>query len=246
MTICTKTTVSAAILLLSGFTDAVSATTIATTNGALVAVFQTGTTVLGFDELTPNSVGGSLQGNTGAPIQAASQLTTQYAAQGITFSSFGGPVGVVSVQGLGNQADARSPFNVIGGSSLSGVTPVLDYFQTITVTFDPTKLATKIGAWNDPTGSQIKLSAFDSNGGLIEEISGNQGLFLGITRNGIASATFAWLVTQGAQGFSLDDVTFAAAAAPSATPLPATSLLFAGGLGVLAAVRSARRRKPVA
>lgn len=244
MNICKNTVFSAfAFFSLTSFADIASATTLATTNGALVTAFQTGATVLGFDELTPNSVGGSLQGNTGAAIQAASQLSAQYAAQGITFSSTGGPVGVVSVQGLSNQADARSPFNVIGGSSLSGGIPVLDYFQTITVTFDPTMLATKIGAWNDPTGSRITLSAFDSNGTVIDTITGDQGLFLGITGVGIAKATFAYVTTQGAEGFSLDDVTFAAAAAPSATPLPATSLLFVGGLGLLAAVRSQSSRK---
>src|SRR5438132_7243698 len=66
-----------------------------------VAAFQAGGEVLGFDELPGISGAGS--GNTGSPIPAASQLTTNYNQLGIQFSSTNRPVGVVSVKGLGNQ-----------------------------------------------------------------------------------------------------------------------------------------------
>jgi hypothetical protein len=210
---------------------------ISTTDAAQVAAFQSGATVLGFDELAPNTVGGSLQGNTGAPIQAASQLSAQYAAQGVVFSSSGGPLGVISVEGLSNQADAKSPFNVIGGSVLSGGIPVLNYFSPITLVFNA--LTSKVGAWNDPTGSNVTLSAYNLAGDLIESVTGDQGLFLGIAADGIARAVFTYNVTQGAQGFSLDDVTFVAVPPVSPVPLPASALLLLTGL---IGLKGARRR----
>ena len=47
----------------------------------------------------------------------------------------GGPAGVVGLQGLPNQSDARSPYNVIGGSDPVGGTPRLNYFEPIVIDF---------------------------------------------------------------------------------------------------------------
>ena len=82
----------------------------------LVAAFQAGGDILGFDEIP--GIAGAGSGDTGAPIPVASQLRTNYEQLGILFSSTNVPVGVVSVKGLGNQSDARSPYNLIGGSTV--------------------------------------------------------------------------------------------------------------------------------
>lgn len=217
------------------------AATLLTMDVAVVAAFQSGATVLGFGALSPNSVGGSLEGNTGAAIQTASQLTTQFQLLGVTFASTGGPVGVVSVEGLSNVAYAKSPFNVIGGSVLTSSTAVLSYFAPITLTF--ASLTTKIGAWNDPTGSNITLSAYDAFGDLIESVTGDQGLFLGITGTGIKTAVFSDNSTQGAQGFSLDDVTFAATDQPGPSPVPVPGAAVIGLTGIAALFGARARRR---
>ena len=213
------------------------ASTIVTTDQTSVDAFQTGASVLGFDALPPNGGGGS-SGNTGTPIQAESQLTNQFANLGVIFSSTGGPVGVV-----GAPSDAVSLSNVIGGSSVGSTLPVLNYFQPITLQFvlpntTTPAVTTSIGAWNDPTGSLIQLSVFDTDGVLLESVQAGQGFFIGISNPLIASATFSYVSTQSVAGFSLDDITFGSV---SAVPIPAAVWLF--GSGLLGLVGVARRKK---
>jgi len=212
------------------------ATTVVTTDQNIVDTFQIGSSVLGFDSLPANGGGGS-SGNTGTPIQPESQLTDQFLDLGVIFSSTGGSVGVV-----GAPSDAVSPSNVIGGSSAGSTLPVLNYFEPISLQFvSPNTtthaITTKIGAWNDPTGSLIQLSVFDINGNLLESIQADQGFFIGISNPLIASATFSYVSTQSVNGFSLDDVTFGSV---SAVPLPAAVWLF--GSGLIGLVCAAKRK----
>ena len=207
------------------------AITIVTTDQATVSAFQVGTSVIGFDDIPPNGGGGS-GGNTGVPIQLESQLTDQFSDLGVIFSSNGGPVGVASVEGLSNELDAVSPFNLIGGSSLSNALFVLNYFEPITLQFVMQNttipaIISSVGAWNDPTGSRILLSVFDINGDLLESVQADQGFFIGISNPLIASATFSYVSTQSVSGFSLDDVTIGTV---SAVSVPATVWLFGSGL----------------
>lgn len=214
------------------------AATVVTTDPTIVTTFQTGASVLGFDALPPNGGGGSA-GNTGIAIQPESQLSAQFANLGVVFSSTEGPAGVVGVQGLPNESDAKSPFNVIGGSASATPLPVLDYFQPITIqlvlpnTTTPA-LTNRVGAWNDPTGSRILLSAFDINGVLLESVEADQGFFVGISNPAIASATFSFITTQSVPGFSLDDVTLGPV---NPVPLPASAWLFTSGLFALGVFR---------
>lgn len=203
------------LLLVGGAcaTGRASAQQVVTTDLTAVQAFQSGATVLGFDTLPPNGGGGATQGNPGVPVQPNAQLQNQYAGLGILFSSSNnGPCAVVSVQGLTNQADARSPFNLIGGTlpgtpqpTISWVSPV--HVRVVNPATGQPSVTDRVGAWNDPTGSRIRLSVYDSAGALLEQVMANQGFFVGIHRAGIASATFEWVQTQGAVGFSLDDVT---------------------------------------
>ena len=218
------------------------AVSLVTTDVGEVAAFQAGATVLGFDELPPNGGGGSF-GNTGVPIEPGSQLTDQYVDSGIVFSSTAGPVGVVSVEGLSNEADATSPFNLIGGSSEGSTGAVLDYFQPITLNFvlpdsSTGALTSSVGAWNDPTGSRIRLSVYDVNGNLLESVEADEGFFVGISNPLISSATFSYVINQSVPGFALDDVTFGTV---SAIPLPSAVWLL--GSGILGLVGVARHNR---
>ncbi len=214
-----------AIFLASMYSQAY-ATTIVSIDQNIVDTFQVGASVLGFDALPSNGGGGS-SGNTGTPIQPESQLTDQFANLGVIFSSTGGAVGVV-----GAPSDAVSLSNVIGGSSMESTLPVLNYFEPISLKFvlpntTTPALTTKIGAWNDPTGSLIQLSVFDIDGNLLESAQADQGFFIGISNPLIASATFSYVSSQSVNGFSLDDITFGDV---STVPVPAAVWLFGSGL----------------
>jgi PEP-CTERM motif len=205
------------------------AASLVTTDPEAVATFQTGALVLCFDAL-PSHSGGAGAGNTGIPIQSEYQLMDQFSNSGIKFSSTGGPLAVVSVEGLSNAGDAKSPFNVIGGSLPAIPLPMISYYEPIMLDFflpDTTipAVTSRVGAWNDPTGSRILLSVYDINGLLLESVEADEGFFIGITNPAIGSATFSFVSTQSVEGFSLDDVTFGAP-----VPAPATVWLFGSGL----------------
>ncbi len=61
----------------------------------------------------------------------------------------------------------------------------------------------------------------------MESVEANQGSFVGITNPTISKATYSFVSSQTAQGFSLDDVTFGNV---TSVPEPATILLLAIGL----------------
>lgn len=217
------------------------ASSLVTTDLEAVTAFQTSVSVLGFDTLPPNG-GGGAYGNTGTPIQPESQLTDQFSDLGIKFYSTGGPVAVISVEGLPNEGDAKSPFNVIGGSLPWNPLPTISYYEPITLDFflpgtTTPAVTSRVGAWNDPTGSRILFSVYDINGLLLESVEADEGFFVGITNSAIASATFSFVSTQGVEGFSLDDITFG-----TPVPVPATVWLFGSGLiGLLGFKRKFRK-----
>jgi hypothetical protein len=214
-----------------------------TMDPAQVSAFQNGATVLGFDELPPNG-GGNTGGNTGIAIDPASQVTDQYADLGVLISSTGGPAAVVS-----NGFDPKSPPNLIGGSVDVGGIPRLSYLEPIDLKFTGSGGTSRVGAWNDPTGSRIRLSVFNAAGALVNSVEADQGSFVGVEASGIASASFEWVRTESVAGFSLDDVTFIAAGAPppppSGIPLPPGAwpgaAMLAGMSGIY--VLRARRRR---
>lgn len=191
------------------------------TDPTQVAAFQAGATVLGFDEMTGTGVA------PGVAIPAESRLTNQFAGSSAVFSSTAGPVAVISWP-----IDARSDPNLIGGSQLVSDVPVVDYLQPIQIGFiapgtSGAGVTDRVGAWNDPTGSRIRLTVFDASGTPLESVEADEGVFLGISRPGIASATFGYVSTQSAAGFTLDDLTFAP---PAAVLVP---VLSPGGTALL-------------
>lgn len=186
-------------------------TSIVTQDTMEVAIFQNDAYVIGFDTIPPNG-GGGASGNTGVEIQPESQITNEFINLGVEFSSTGGPIAVISVEGLSNSADAKSPFNIIGGSVNGTSLPRISYLEPIILHFyepntnNPTQVD-RVGAWNDPTGSIIILKIFDDSGSIIDSVTAEQGFFVGLSYPNISSASFTYLSTQSSAGFSLDDVT---------------------------------------
>jgi hypothetical protein len=222
-------TLLALVLLTPLLSRPAGAATLATSDPVAFATFVAGTTRIGFDFL-PDGVT-PIQGNAvspGSPISSGALIGHQYGGRGVLFSSTAGAPAVA----VDFPSDAVSPPNILAGNPGTGF---LDYFQPITVTFvDSGKLA---AARNDPTGSIIRLEAFDAAHTLLESVQANEGQYLGISRStaDIASATFSWVQNQSQQGFTIDDVYVP-------EPKPAQLAATAAAILTLLVARSARTK----
>jgi hypothetical protein len=224
----------------TGFVGALAAAALAASSGAssfvtsdgnAVLAWQSDCVVVDFDQLP-----GMPTFAIGTPVAPPSQLSTQYVAcAGAVFASDGGPAVTLDLEGTGQEGDAKSFPNVICGTALSNRTVVIDYARPIHVTLvngaGQPMLAQKFGAWNDPTGSIVRLDVFDSNGDLLESTQGSQGQFIGIEHEGIASATFTVVQFQTAGGFSLDDITIGRGSVPA--DLDGDGVVGGGDLGIM-------------
>jgi hypothetical protein len=211
---------SAVLLLLSVLSQAstAAASVLATTDAADVAAFQSGRSVLGFDEIVVPA----------GPCFVELD-PNQYAALGIVISAGADGLDrthVARLPGCGNFGftGTHTPPNIIGG----GVNATTGWREA--VRFDFPTLASAIGAHTDGTGSNTTLTAFAGDGSVIASVSGDQGFFLGIAEPNIAYALWEWNFNQGSDGFSLDNVTFSAstsvpALAPYGIALLASLLL---------------------
>jgi hypothetical protein len=182
------------------------AASIATSNQEMVDAFVAGAVgPVGFDGPPGNAF------QPGSLVATANAIDDDLQSIGLLFSSTGGPTVAVNYA-----PDAKSDPNVLGGTSLSQSSkPVVDYTQPVDIRFVIRGTTTPsttdlIGAWNDPTGSIIKLEVFDADDKPIESVQANQGQFLGIQAPGIARATFTFLQVQSQPGFTVDDLFFAA------------------------------------
>ena len=231
-----------AVLLLSAPFTA-SATMIATNDPTVVNAFQSGATIVTFEGISGITAFNSQ--TSGADVPATAQLKNQ--VTGLTFFSnaFNGPA-VLNLTGFGNFADAKSPPNVLSGTEPGGgVEDVICFTCFIEVTFtDP---VSRVGAWNDPTGGNVRLFGTDRGGSTIfETVLGNQGQFIGVDTgiNNIERALFLFISPASVNGFTIDDLSFARAGTTNGqVPLPATAALVALGLTALAL---GRRRRPAA
>lgn len=189
------------------FAPIAHAGSIVSSDPSTVAAWQSGCRTIGFD-----SMPGTTSFAPGTPVPTASQASDQFVAcASVHFSSTGGPIAVVKVSGTSQQGDAKSQPNLVGGTLAPGPLVVINYLQPIHLQFedasgDPAPVD-KVGAWNDPTGSMIKLEVFDGKGALLESVTASQGFFLGIEHAAIVSATFSFVSVQSVVGFSLDDIT---------------------------------------
>lgn len=167
---------------------------LATFDSAAIAAFQTGKSVAGFDNFqVPPPYFMPL------PLDA-------FADCGIVITgNLEGtmPTYVEQIPQLGHFGPTLSPPNIIGGGGPNGTD-----FRT-PLRFDFPLGAIAIGAHSDWTGSRTRLSAFRADGSLIEQVEGDQGMFMGIrTAENIHHATWVWVFDQGAGGFTLDNVTY--------------------------------------
>jgi hypothetical protein len=171
------------------------ASVISTTDPAVIAAFQAGRTVLGFDELAVPP------GPCYVPLDR-----NQYAAQGIVISSRAdGSVetNLAQLPGCGDFGPTLSPPNIIGGGTGPGS---LGWRES--VRFDFPGRTDAIGASSDWTGSNTTLTAYKADGTVITSVSGDQGAFMGISEPAIAYAVWKWNYDESVAGFSLDNVSF--------------------------------------
>lgn len=172
-----------------------AASVISTTDTTAISAFKSGRVVLNFDELVVPS------GPCYVPLNP-----NQYAASGIIISaradgSF--QTNLAQLPGCGHFGSTLSAPNIIGGGTGPGS---LAWRES--VRFDFPTPANAIGANSDWSGSNTTLTAYNSVGGVIASVSGDQGNFMGIAEPGIAYAVWKWNFDQSVVGFSLDNVTF--------------------------------------
>ena len=195
--------------------SAAAASVLSTFDAAATAAFQSGRTVLNFDELVVPP------GPCYVPLDR-----NQYAAQGILISAMAdGTVQthLAQIPGCGHFGPTQSPPNIIGG----GTGPNTSGWRE-SVRFDFPVAANAIGGSSDWTGSNTTLTAYTADGTVIASVSGDQGAFLGIQEPGIAYAVWKWNWDESAGGFSLDNITFSLALSPVHDP--GTSPLLEGAI----------------
>ncbi len=184
---------------------------------------------IGFDD-----VAGWSGGATSVIATGASLIGDDYQGAGVRISSNGGPA-YAAVRAV----DAVSDPNLLGGTDRGPSGEVrVDWLAPIALDFvvpgtSTPGTTTLVGAWNDPTGSRIRLEVFDAEGSVLESVEADQGSFLGIRAPGIAGARFSHLKTQSVPGFTVDDVYFAP---PTAGEEGSGAAWVLVGLGVLALV----------
>jgi hypothetical protein len=188
------------------------AVSLVTTDPNQVSAFVGGATRLGFDEVTGSA------GGLGSLVPTGAQISTNYQGQGVLISSTGGPAYAAT-----RAVDAVSDPNLLGGTNRNASNQLITaWLQPITIDFVVPSTASPgrtslVGAWNDPTGSRIRLEVFDARGMLIDSVEANQGSFLGIRASGIVRARFVHVQTQSVTGFTVDDLYFDT---PTALPVP--------------------------
>jgi len=172
-----------------------SASVISTTDTTAIAAFKSGRIQLDFDELVVPA------GPCYLPLDP-----NQYAAIGIIITARAdgsAQTNLARLPGCGDFGATLSAPNIIGGGTGPGS---LGWRESVRFDFSPP--ANAFGANSDWTGSNTTLTAYNSVGGVIASVSGNQGNFMGIAEPGIAYAIWNWNYDQAVAGFSLDNLVF--------------------------------------
>ena len=224
-----------AVVLCFTFHGLLLASTLNTLDPTTVTAFQTGATVVNFEGIlgrTPQSITSYTSGNA---VSATSFIFNQIT--GVQFS-VGGGVGtnapaLYQLSG-GIAGDAKSPSTVLGPVDFDFTTKFNN--QALIEIFFPTKVS-KVGFWLNPSLGNVSLIAADTNfafSGLpetnLETGTGTAGNFVGIERPTADIGGFK-IIALGANGFTIDDLTFGGA--PSAT-VPETNTLTLLVCGMLA------------
>jgi PEP-CTERM motif len=223
------------------------AITINSNDITLYNAFATGATLQNFESIsgmTPlglASYANALDSSTAVPVAAQLGLDIP----GLLFHSGGGsfnnPTGnpgtpTALLGGLADIVDdIRSGRNFVGSLEIN--TENLDLDQFIEIVFINT-LQARVGVWLNPSLGNVTMTAFDSSGSSLEQVSGTAGNFVGFERSA-ADIKFVSIVNNNAAGFTIDDLTYAGAR--SSTPVPEPGTLTLIGLAI-AAMALMRRR----
>jgi PEP-CTERM motif len=219
------------------------ATVIDTDNSATAAGFQSGATVVDFENivgLTPQTITAYTAGD---PVSSSSFLFDQ--VTGVQFS-VGGAVGTnepALYQLSGPIAgDAKSPSTVLGPVDFDFTTKFNS--GALIEIFFPVKVS-KVGFWLNPSLGNVNIIAADTNFAFshltettLETGNVTAGHFVGIERPTADIGGFK-IIALGATGFTVDDFTYGGGT-QSTVPEPASFILAGGGL-LIAALRWRRR-----
>jgi PEP-CTERM motif len=222
------------------FSSASFSTAINTNDINVYNTFATGATLQNFESIsgmTPlplSSYTNALNSSTAVP--AAAQLGLDIS--GLLFHSGGGsfnnPTGnpgtpTALLGGLADIVDdIRSGRNFVGSLEIN--TENLDLDQFIEIVFINT-LQARVGVWLNPSLGNVTMTAFDSSGSSLEQVSGTAGNFVGFERSA-ADIKFVSIVNNNAAGFTIDDLTYAGARTTTPVSEPGSlallGLAFAG------------------
>ncbi len=233
------------LLLIPAAACVLQATVIDTTSSADVTAFQSGATVVDFENVTGVTPQTITSYTAGDPVSSGSFVFDQIA--GVQFS-VGGAVGtnepaVYKLSG-GIAGDAKSPTNVLGPVDFDFTTKFNS--GALIEIFFPTKVS-KVGFWLNPALGNVVLIAADTNFAFshqtettLETGAGTAGHFVGIERPSADIGGFKIIAT-GQTGFTVDDFTFGGGSS-STVPEPATYALTGGGLLLAALLRRRHAR----
>ncbi len=229
-----------------------------TNDAAAYTDFASGATLQNFEttgSLVPfalDDYADGLDNSTAIPL--AAQVSNQFT--GLHFHSGGGsfndPVGnpgthaaLLNLTG-GLAGDAQSASNVIGALDLTSDDQdilKLDAFVEIIFT---ESMQGRVGFWLNPALGNVVFSAFDVDGGLLENVVGNAGNFVGISRD-TNDIRFVSIVSQGrGVGFTIDDLTYGRGDNDNNTVPEPSTLSLIGLAGFAAWAGRRRREKPMA
>ena len=219
------------------------ATILQTTNQGQVDTFSAGMNVEDFEGLPGTALTSYASGQL---IDIASRFSSQDSATEPTFHSGGAspgdpvgnpgtPIGIIEPSG-GIAGDVKSGDNVAAPLFINSDEPWNNAFME--VIFFPGNVE-RVGFWI--THGSVRLDLRDRQGSLLTtgdvSVTGNEGEFIGISREGASDISVVALIVQGGDAFTIDDFVYA-----DSVPEPAESVLLAAGALALMALRAARPR----
>src|SRR5215471_7922439 len=214
-----------------------------TTNPATVAAFQSGATVVNFENISGRTPQTITNYNSGNAVDSNSFIFDQIA--GVQFS-VGGVVGAnepaLYKLSDGIAGDANSPTTVLGSVDFD-LNTRLDSTGLIEIFF-PTKVS-EVGFWLNPSLGNVTIIALDTNFAFshipdtnLEMGTGTAGHFVGIQRPTADIGGFKIEAAANSKGFTIDDFTFGGGTTTSTSaPEPASMLLLGCGLIVVSRLR---------
>lgn len=214
------------------------ATIVNTNNAATVAAFQSGATVVDFENISGITPQAITAYTAGAAVSPTSFLFNQ--VPGVQFS-VGGMVGTnepaVYKLGGGIAGDAKSGTNVLGPVDFDFTTKFNS--TGLIEIFFPTKVS-KVGFWLNPSLGNVSIIVADTNFAFshepetnLETGNGTAGSFVAVERATADIGGFKIQASAGTAGFTIDDFTFGGASTTTGAPEPATFGLIGGALLLL-------------